>query len=338
MKLTIAIPTYDRNEVLRGSVAKLLPQLTPACEVHILDNCSPVPVAETLQGLLEAWPGTNVRITRNPANIGGAANILRCFESCRGVWIWCLGDDDTVASDAIESILRDIARLPHATMIHYSTPVDPHDTDLTVQGQAGFINSPVSFNGMMFTPAAVYKLDKVTQMLRFGYLYAYSWGPHVAVALSALGQSGTCEVRSYDLIISNIGVGKENMWSPIGYLAGRQALLELPMSDQCRIALGLKMSRSPSVEYIACEMMLRAKEEHANREALFMYDQIAARSRALSCGFFARLKWRAYRPLVAWPNLGYFLVGVVYRVFSALPYFARNPLANLAARDRFYRA
>ena len=51
IKLTIAIPTFDRNEILRANLAKLIPQLTPACELVILDNCSTEPVENTLKDI-----------------------------------------------------------------------------------------------------------------------------------------------------------------------------------------------------------------------------------------------------------------------------------------------
>lgn len=337
MKLTVAIPTYDRNEILWESVKKLLPQLTGDCELHIVDNGSPVPVVDTLKPLLALWPDAPVRITRNPVNIGGAANILRCFELALGEWMWCVGDDDTAAQGAISQILTDVRRLSHAVFIHYSSPVDAHDADLTVHGQEEFIASSISYNGMMFTPAGVYRMKKVLPALRFGYLYAYTWGPHLAVVLSSLAQGETCEIRSFHLIVSNKGAGKENMWSPIGFLTGRQAMLELSMSDRSRAILAQKIVQSPSVEYIACEMISRARNKGTRAESLFLYDQIVARHRAY-CGGPAGLRWRFYRPLVRWPSAGWWLVCIAYRIFGKLPYLARNPLSTVATRERFYRA
>lgn len=336
MKLTIAIPTYDRNEVLLATVRQIMPQVTDECELLVVDNCSPQPVALTLEPIKAQWPRANLRIVRNRVNIGGAANILRCFELGLGEWLWCTGDDDTVAGEAVAQVLRDLQGLPDATLIHYSSPVDPHPDNLTVRGTVGYINSPLSFNGMMFTPAGVYNVAKVIESLRLGYLYANSWGPHVVLALASLGQSGICAIRSYNLIVSNTGVGKENMWSPVGYLAGRQSILELPMSDESRQVLGRKMSRSPSVEYIACEMMMRARNGKAGvSEALFLYDRMVARSRM---GIMAALRWKAYRLLVRWPHAGHWLVCGIYRTFAEVPFIKRNPLRALAARDRFYRA
>ena len=55
MKLTIAIPTYNRNEILKANLGKLLPQVTKECRVIIFDNCSDVPVKDSIQNLLEVY-------------------------------------------------------------------------------------------------------------------------------------------------------------------------------------------------------------------------------------------------------------------------------------------
>lgn len=106
MILTVAIPTYDRNAILRKHLALLMPQLTPDCELLIIDNCSPTPVIETIGDLLDSYPEVNARVERNRVNIGAGANLLRCIERCETEWIWVLSDDDLPKPDAIETILK----------------------------------------------------------------------------------------------------------------------------------------------------------------------------------------------------------------------------------------
>jgi glycosyltransferase involved in cell wall biosynthesis len=338
MILTVAIPTYDRNAILLENIQNLLPQLTQDCELLILDNCSPVSVAETLEPVLSRWPSVNWRIARNRVNIGGAANILKCFEQSKGKWLWCLGDDDTIAMDAVATIMNDARNLPDAALIHYSSSVDEHASNITVRGIDGFTNSTISFNGMMFMSAIVYNVSKVISSLYLGYLYAYSWGPQLAMILSSLSEREMCEIRSYRVVTSHIGAGKANMWTPVGHLTGRQALLELPMSDRARAGLAAKMSKRPSVEYIACEMVLRGKESKNVREMLYLYDQMCYKNCYFERNLLVIARWRCYRWLVKWPGLGYGLVRLVYKVFARVPFLARNKLEGLAARDRFYRA
>ena len=112
MTLTVAIPTFDRNQTLREHLASLLPQLTPDCTLLIIDNCSPTPVIETIRDLLDGYPSLSVRVDRNQTNIGAGANILRCLERCETEWLWVLGDDDRPRPDAVGRIMKDAAERP----------------------------------------------------------------------------------------------------------------------------------------------------------------------------------------------------------------------------------
>jgi glycosyltransferase involved in cell wall biosynthesis len=108
IRLSIVIPTSNRPKDIVERVGELLPQLVQGVDLLIIDNCSPV-VVETL--ISENFPDTLGKIThiRNAVNIGGNANICRCFEVGDSDWIWLLGDDDSVKPDAIKMILAEIA-------------------------------------------------------------------------------------------------------------------------------------------------------------------------------------------------------------------------------------
>ena len=106
--LTIAIPTFNRNKILRKNLIKLLPQLTDKCRLIIIDNSSPTPVQIDIEELLITFPGTDIRIIRNKHNVGLTGNIIKCFEQCEDGWLWILGDDDEVKDDAVSTILHDI--------------------------------------------------------------------------------------------------------------------------------------------------------------------------------------------------------------------------------------
>ncbi|RZK28376.1 MAG: glycosyltransferase family 2 protein, partial [Hymenobacter sp.] len=106
--LTIAIPTYNRNERLARSLEILVPQLSAGVKLVIIDNCSSVPIKDTVEPYLLS----NVKVVRNTYNIGMAANILRCFENCDTEWLWVLGDDDPPHKNAVEIIIQEIKAHP----------------------------------------------------------------------------------------------------------------------------------------------------------------------------------------------------------------------------------
>ena len=106
--LTIAMPTYNRNKILEKNLNLLLPQLTEACSLLILDNSSDIPVSITINDLIKKYSKVDIKIIRNKYNIGMTGNILKCFEVCDDSWLWILGDDDQVKEGAIKQILQDI--------------------------------------------------------------------------------------------------------------------------------------------------------------------------------------------------------------------------------------
>src|SRR5574341_2183179 len=134
MKLTIAIPTYNRNEVLAENLPLLLKQLTLECYVLIIDNASRIPVVETVGPMLELYPRERWRIVRNRANVGGGANVLRCFELCETAGLWILSDAYPPASNSIDTIISHICRYPQSTFINFRTESVRRDTLHTTQG------------------------------------------------------------------------------------------------------------------------------------------------------------------------------------------------------------
>ena len=77
MSLTIAIPTYNRNNIFRANLEKLLPQVTEECRIIIYDNCSDIPVKDSITDLLNSYSNIDISIVTNPHNVGMTANILK---------------------------------------------------------------------------------------------------------------------------------------------------------------------------------------------------------------------------------------------------------------------
>lgn len=102
--LTISIPTYNRPDQIKKQVKLLLPQLCENVELVIIDNCSPIPVSE----LFSESEREQFKIIRNNTNIGGDANIARCFEYCKTKWLWTLSDDDYVSDNCVKLLLEKI--------------------------------------------------------------------------------------------------------------------------------------------------------------------------------------------------------------------------------------
>ena len=98
--LTIAVPTFNRSHYLRDLLDSVAPQVAANADVELLvsDNASEddtAAVIERCRGRL----GEQMRVVRQPENIGSDANFVFCFEQARGRYVWICGDDDVLAPE-----------------------------------------------------------------------------------------------------------------------------------------------------------------------------------------------------------------------------------------------
>lgn len=107
--LSIAIPTYNRAECLSRLLSELAEQVRGerAVELLISDNASTDHTQSVVQEYLD--DGIPIRYIRNAENLGADRNILQCYESAAGVYIWIVGDDDVITLGAVRKILDYLA-------------------------------------------------------------------------------------------------------------------------------------------------------------------------------------------------------------------------------------
>ena len=267
MRLTIAIPTFNRNHLLPGAVERLLPQLGDH-ELLVVDNACDVPVSDTLAALRGA---RGLRVERNPVNVGGAANILRCLELCRTEWLYCLGDDDVVAEDCVARIEASIAEHPQALYFSFSRPVMRRRSTFAAEGLAGFVDALVDWSTFLFMSSSVVNAAELRPHIRWGYLYAYSWAPMQAALLKRLGSGGRV-VFSERILCPSESLSDET-WLPFAVAAGRMVLPELVDDPALRRALAAKLVSQPSL--LALVYWARVKGEgprlEQNRFLLGLY-------------------------------------------------------------------
>ena len=246
MILTVAVPTYDRNEVLLANLARLLPQLTPEVGLLVLDNHSPRPVEPDLAPLLAAHPHAGVRVVRHACNVGGNANIMRCFELATTPWVWVLGDDDAVKPDALATVLAQIAEDPDAAFVHFFMPdVGCPDRPKTIrsEGLDEFLERIDAFGAMTFISNCLYRRDKLVPFLRWGYQFSYSNLPHVALVLSALAAGERAVLSPIPILgeisLADVGARYSTVYLSIGF----STVLELPtLSLAHRRAVATKLA------------------------------------------------------------------------------------------------
>jgi len=311
--LTIAIPTYNRNQILAETVRRLLPQLTPQCRLLILDNCSDVPVSETLADVLRDFPGINCKILRNNVNIGGNANILRCFELCGTDWLWVLGDDDIPRPDAISTVFSYITAYPGCLFFSLLFGGEARKEPILTTGLKDFVTRLDSFSGVLFLSASIYKASALKQNLKLGYTYTYSTAPHIATLLMSLGDSGTCCLAGQNIVDQGPPRPVTDQWSLVHSFTGTMTLLDLPWPHTVRQELARQILKTfPPLESVMTQLVLMALKQGTSQSALYFYDQIAARLYYFDRSPIRRAKLFAYRALLIWPRLGFGIIGRVY--------------------------
>ena len=106
--LTIAIPTYNRAYYLSLSLEQIFKQIQEldAGEVEVLvsDNASDDDTSLVIEKMF--LKGLNIRYEVNSQNIGGDANVARCFDLALGNYVLILGDDDLFVDGGLIYLMK----------------------------------------------------------------------------------------------------------------------------------------------------------------------------------------------------------------------------------------
>jgi glycosyltransferase involved in cell wall biosynthesis len=315
--LTIAIPTYNRNERLNKSLRLLLPQVrenAAFCRLIFLDNCSPTPIAQTLPAVMDEFPEVQYQVVRNKQNIGANANILRCVEMCETEWIWCLSDDDPVLPDALTTIRQHLAQYPDCVYFNF-----PYDTlrqhTYTTTGIEDFIEKLDFSANLPWISSSVHQAANMQRNLKYGYQFAYSMLPHVAALLMSLGQQGKCCMSAAQIMgVNNDPTAFEHQWSIVSFAMGSPVIYDIPLPFATRQALVRKLlvtsfGDSVQLHVIVAQLLmsyLRGNERvdrFSKGNIIFHYNQIVARNYHLFTRPRTRFLIVYYGLLLRFPHL-----------------------------------
>jgi len=93
--LTIAIPTYNRPELLEESLRSAIEQETDLdYEILIADNCSSEENLNRVKNIIKKSKFQKIRLLESSENIGMYNNWNRCIEYASGNYLTILNDDD----------------------------------------------------------------------------------------------------------------------------------------------------------------------------------------------------------------------------------------------------
>lgn len=132
MKYSILIPAY-KNRFFKECLESVLRQTVDDYEVIILNDCSPEPIEETVK----FFNDDKIRYYKNEKNVG-AANLVdnwnKLLSLAKGDYVACIGDDDKLAPDFLETYDVLIARFPDLDIYHARTiMIDEHSEPCNIQ-------------------------------------------------------------------------------------------------------------------------------------------------------------------------------------------------------------
>ncbi|MGL5938081.1 MAG: glycosyltransferase family 2 protein [Phocaeicola sp.] len=161
--LSICIPTYNRPKQVEKQIRILLPQLTDRVTLTVYDNDSTVPV----KTLFTDEELSKFRLVVNPCNVGGDANIARCFENCSTKWLWTLSDDDWVKDNSVGLILDYIDKNNDNlfTCFWGNRKIEIESYDDFCKN----LTTVETFSGAFTMSYCLYNMNKLKPFLRFYY-------------------------------------------------------------------------------------------------------------------------------------------------------------------------
>ncbi|MEH2011379.1 glycosyltransferase family 2 protein [Nostoc sp.] len=188
--LTIAIPTYNRAELLNKQLAWLaeaIKAFEDECEILVSDNCS----TDNTQEVIQKWQVTLSNITfksnKNSKNLGVVKNIMYCLNSTTTKYVWTIGDDDPIQDKAIAYVISKLRQHENLSLLFLNfsgrnqitgEPVHPptivgnrwfdiDSEDGDGDGKAIFEHCfSKSVGAVIFLTATVYRTDLVKRALK----------------------------------------------------------------------------------------------------------------------------------------------------------------------------
>lgn len=123
---SISIPAYKKR-FLKDAISSCLAQTYKNFEIIILDDASP----EDLYSVVSEFNDERIRYYRNEVNCGAVdivKNWNKCLEICKGQYLICMGDDDCLCPECLETYMSLIRSFPGLGLYHGWTEIIDEDS------------------------------------------------------------------------------------------------------------------------------------------------------------------------------------------------------------------
>jgi hypothetical protein len=138
-KVTIAIPTYNRSELLKTSLQSVLAQDYSDFQVLVLDNAS----TDDTEAVVRSQADSRITYVRNETNIGMFRNWKRTVEINSSPYLSILSDDDRLLPNFIRESVLALDKHPHAGFsVGRAEFIDTNGVPLPITGRELSDNLP----------------------------------------------------------------------------------------------------------------------------------------------------------------------------------------------------
>lgn len=179
--LEIFIITYNRKYNLKQTLDSVYSDNSPIKDltITILDNKSTDGTSELIDEYIKDRPNSK-HIIHN-RNIGGNANIARCYELASKEYFWILCDDDIISWDNWTEVVCMLEKKPDIVVV--SNYLEPKKNIAQLIGQLSFV------------PAGIYRSANITDtvMQNIGYQISTMF-PQLALVCKIINSSGKIEI------------------------------------------------------------------------------------------------------------------------------------------------
>lgn len=139
-KLSINIPTYNRDVFLKKNISIIIDQLRTDdlvndVEINVSDNASTDTTQEIVRELIDKNPDISITYHRNEVNEGPDVNFIKAMHMATGEYSILFGDDDFFEPQAIRNIFGMFIKYTE-TAIFVSNRISVNSNDEFVRKQA----------------------------------------------------------------------------------------------------------------------------------------------------------------------------------------------------------
>ena len=216
--LSIVIPTYNRDLLLNDNLYnyQFLTKYINLGKVELIiidnnssDNTSII-VSEFSKNHFE------IKYFKNVSNIGGSANILRCFETSKSNWVWIIPDDVYPNSITFQNIINLLDSPTEKKLIFLNHKLNSKlkKCDSKKFIDDGFLTSA------SWLPTIIYPKDKVLNSLNFAYdfiSYAY---PHIAILYKLLHEKERISEKNIHILYDTFKHNNKFKCNKYSYISG----------------------------------------------------------------------------------------------------------------------